>query len=98
MAEKTDILNVRYALEGYVGRKVRLTSKKGRKKSVVRQGIIESIYPSIFTIKLDNLPDDDSENRRVSFSYTDVLTKSVELVVYKQPTELQNAKQPVTAE
>ena len=84
MAERNDIMVVKQALQGYVGRKVRLTSKKGRKKSVVRQGVIESTYPSIFTIKLDNLPDDDSENRRVSFSYTDVITKSVELVIYKQ--------------
>ena len=83
MIEKNDLLLVKRSLQNHIGKKVRLTSKKGRKKAVVRLGIIESTYPSIFTVKLDNLPEDDSENRRVSFSYTDVLTRSVELVVYK---------------
>ena len=86
MAEKNDILMVKNALQGYIGRKVRLTSKKGRKKSVVRSGVIEGTYPSIFTIKLDNYPEDETENRRISFSYADVITKSVELVIYKQTT------------
>lgn len=81
--EKNDLLMVKRSLQNHIGKKVRLTSKKGRKKAVVRQGVIESTYPSIFTIRLDNLPDDISENRRVSFSYTDVLTKSVEIVIYK---------------
>lgn len=83
MIEKSDLMQVKRSLQSHIGKKVRLTSKKGRKKAVVRQGVIESTYPSIFTIRLDNLPDDISENRRVSFSYTDVLTKSVEIVIYK---------------
>lgn len=83
MIEKSDLLQVKRSLQNNIGKKVRLTSKKGRKKEVVRQGIIESTYPSIFTIRLDNLPNDNGENRRVSFSYTDVLTKTVELVIFK---------------
>ncbi|NLY43071.1 MAG: Veg protein [Clostridiaceae bacterium] len=78
MIEKDDLFRIKKSLESNIGKRVRLTAKKGRKKSVIRQGIIESTYPSIFVIKLDN----DSEiTRRVSYSYTDVLTKTVELVV-----------------
>lgn len=90
MIEKSDLMQVKRSLQSHIGKKVRLTSKKGRKKAVVRQGVIESTYPSIFTIRLDNLPDDISENRRVSFSYTDVLTKSVEIVIYKPASTARN--------
>ena len=83
MIEKNDLLMVKNSLQGHIGKKVRLTSKKGRKKAIIRQGVIENTYASIFTIKLDNLPEDDSENRRASYCYADVLTKSIELVVYK---------------
>lgn len=81
MIEKNDFFRVKRNLENNIGKKVRVTSKKGRKKSVVRQGIIERTYPSVFTVKIEN----ENENemiRRVSYSYTDLLTKTVELVVY----------------
>ena len=65
-----------------MGNKVRLTAKKGRKQIVTREGVIESTYPSIFTVKLDNQNEFFTTERRVSYSYADVLTKSVELVIY----------------
>ena len=40
---------IRQSIEDNVGNKVRLTSKKGKKKAVIRHGVIESTYPSIFT-------------------------------------------------
>lgn len=82
MIEMNDLDKVKKSLQQNIGRKVRLTSKKGRKSAIVRRGVIENIYPSIFTIRLDRAADD-TENRRVSFSYTDVLTKTVEIVMYK---------------
>ena len=70
-----------------VGHKVRLTAKKGRKQIVTREGVIESTYPSIFTVKLDNQSEFFTSEQRVSYSYTDVLTKSVELVIYTPEEE-----------
>lgn len=83
MIEKNDLAVVKRSLQKNIGRKVRLTSKKGRKSAVVRRGTIENIYPSIFTVRLEKLSEEDSDNRYVSFSYTDVLTKTVEIVMYK---------------
>ena len=83
MIEKNDLLMVKAGLEKHVGKKVRLTSKKGRKRAMIRRGTIENLYPSIFTVRLDNLPEDDAEQRCVSFSYADVLTKNVEIAIYK---------------
>ncbi|MBQ4159824.1 MAG: Veg family protein [Clostridia bacterium] len=83
MIEKTDLMMVKAGLQKHVGKKIRLTAKKGRKRAVVRRGTIENLYPSIFTIRLDNLPEDETEQRCVSFSYADVLTKNVEIAIYK---------------
>ena len=74
----SELFRIKKNLEDNVGQKVRLTAKKGRKKSVIKQGIIENTYPSIFVIKLEN---DDAIARRVSYSYIDVLTKTVEVVL-----------------
>ena len=52
-----------------------------------REGVIESTYPSIFTVKLDNQSEFFTSEQRVSYSYTDVLTKSVELVIYTPEEE-----------
>jgi uncharacterized protein Veg len=74
----SDLFKIKKNLEDNVGQKVKLTAKKGRKKSVIRQGVIENTYPSIFVIKIDN---EEAIDRRVSYSYIDVLTKSVEVVL-----------------
>lgn len=70
-----------------MGSKVRLRAKHGRKQVVVREGVIESTYPSIFIIKLDTQNDIPTSERRVSYSYTDVLTKAVELIICEPDSE-----------
>ena len=77
-----EIIHIRESLEKHVGRRVKLTSKKGRKKTLVSKGVIESTYPSIFIVKLDALPRQALDDRRVAYSYIDVLTKTVELALY----------------
>lgn len=83
---QNDLVKIKANLADNVGSKVRLKSKHGRKQIVIREGVIENTYPSIFTVKLDNLDDIPTMERRVSYSYADVLTKSVELYIY-EPTE-----------
>ncbi|MCL2165007.1 MAG: Veg family protein [Oscillospiraceae bacterium] len=80
MMEKNDLFQIKRCIESSVGAKVRLFSDKGKKKSCVREGIIENSYPSIFTVRIEN---EFETTRRISFSYTDVLTKAVELVICK---------------
>ena len=53
----------------------------------MREGVIEGIYPSIFTVKLDVQNDIPTSERRVSYSYADVLTRTVELVVCEPDSE-----------
>ena len=78
---QNELIKIKSGIADNVGNKVRLKSKQGRKQIVVRDGVIESTYPSIFTVKLDAQNDIPTSERRVSYSYTDVLTKSVELII-----------------
>ena len=45
----------------------------------IAEGVITKSYPSIFTVRL--FDDGDLSDRMVSYSYTDVLTKDVQLVI-----------------
>lgn len=87
MYVQNDLSKIKTNLSNNVGHKVRLKSKQGRKQIVVREGVIEGIYPSIFTVKLDVQNDIPTTERRVSYSYADVLTRTVELVVCEPEEE-----------
>lgn len=77
MIGRGDIFQVKKEIDNYVGSKVRIRANKGRKKIVIKEGVIQSTYPSIFVVSLDSKSQNDE--RVVSYSYTDVLTHTVEL-------------------
>lgn len=81
MIKANDISRIKSGLSDHIGRKVQLTAKRGRKKALVRMGVLESTYPSIFTVKLDAVENIRPE-RVVSFSYADILTHAVEINVF----------------
>ncbi|WBW99711.1 Veg family protein [Oceanirhabdus sp. W0125-5] len=67
--------SIKEEIENHVGEKIVLRDSGGRRKVFVKNGVIEKTYNSIFVIKLD-----DSNDRRISYSYSDVLTKTVQIV------------------
>ena len=86
MNEKFDLFEIKKDMENFVGGRIKLQANKGRKKSFVREGILESTYPSIFVVRFDN---ECESVRRVSFTYSDVLTKAVEVVLCKDTMVVQ---------
>ena len=68
------LANIRRDIENHVGEKVTLKANGGRKKILVNDGVIDSVHPSIFVVRLDN-----DNQRTVTYSYSDVLTKTVSL-------------------
>jgi len=77
MVGRDEVFKVKSEIENYIGIKVKIRANKGRKKIVVNEGVIQSTYPSIFVVKLqDNC---NRASRVVSYSYTDVITHNVEL-------------------
>ena len=68
------LANIRKDIENHVVEKVTLKANSGRKKILVNDGVIESVHPSIFVVRLEN-----DNQRTVTYSYSDVLTKTVSL-------------------
>jgi len=77
------ISEIKKDLESFVGSKIKLKANRGRNRIIEREGVLESIYPNIFVVKLNERKVD----RRVSYSYADVLTETVELFVYDTQDE-----------
>ncbi|MGD9677790.1 MAG: biofilm formation stimulator Veg [Vulcanibacillus sp.] len=78
MAVNNALNAIKMNLDHYVGEKIMLKANGGRKKTIERTGVLEETYPSVFIIKLD---EDNHSFKRVSYSYADILTASVELTV-----------------
>lgn len=76
--ELNNVAKIRKDLEGCIGKKVILRANKGRKKTTVKEGILESAYPSVFVVRVSNQYD---SIRRVSYTYSDVLTSTVEVII-----------------
>ena len=89
MIERADIERVRGILAENVGKRIRLTAKKGRKRIVVRQGYIKSTYPSLFTVVLDSVSEFATGGRTISFNYSDVLIKSVSITITDTKQEVE---------
>jgi uncharacterized protein Veg len=82
------ISEIKKDLEFFVGSKIRLKANRGRNRIIEREGILESIYPNIFVVRLNER----KIERKVSYTYADVLTETVELFVYdKQDLEIKIA-------
>ncbi|NMA87030.1 MAG: Veg protein [Tissierellia bacterium] len=78
MLEKNSLDKIRKDVEDCVGKKVILKANKGRKKIIVREGILEDAYPNLFVVRISNEYD---SVRRVSYTYSDILTETVEVTI-----------------
>lgn len=79
MIAKEDIFAVRQQVKAHVGSKVKIRANKGRKRVVIKEGVLENTYPSIFVIKVQN--EQNNTYRSISYSYTDLLTHNVEISI-----------------
>lgn len=64
-------------IDEHVGEKVLLKANSGRRKMLVREGVLEQTYPNIFVVRIEA---NDNTSRVVSYSYSDILTKNVQIV------------------
>lgn len=63
-------------MEAYVGKKVRLRSSGGRKRTIIQEGILDSCYPNVFTVRCSK---NKAYQEMISYSYVDILTRVVEI-------------------
>ena len=74
---QADLKKVKISVSKNIGNRVKIRSNRGRHKIDVTEGIISETYPSIFLVEVENKIDDTTQ--KISFSYTDVLTKDVQM-------------------
>jgi uncharacterized protein Veg len=73
-----DVLNaIKKDIDGHIGQKVLLKANSGRRKVVIREGILEQTYPNIFVVRVEG---SDNTTRTISYSYSDILTQTVQIV------------------
>ncbi|MDD3612828.1 MAG: Veg family protein [Caldicoprobacterales bacterium] len=78
MIDTQALLRARRAVESNIGEKVRLKANRGRRKSYIKEGIIDDTYGNVFTVRVDV---DTKAVQTLSYTYSDLLTSNVELVV-----------------
>jgi len=71
------ISEIKKDLDSFVGSRIRLKANRGRNRIIESEGVLESTYPNIFVIKINER----KVERRISYSYADILTETVELFV-----------------
>ena len=73
---KKDITDLKTDIGEMIGQKIVVRGSLGRSKSFEKEATIEKTYPNIFVVKYDD------NDRSVTYSYTDVLTRTIEMQVF----------------
>jgi uncharacterized protein Veg len=74
-----DLQCIRQSIQQRIGSKVKISSNRGRHKFVTSQGTIAETYPNIFLVEIED--ESGKESKTVSFSYQDVVTKDVRMML-----------------
>ena len=71
-----DITNLKTDITDKIGQKIIVKGTLGRSRFFEKEATIEKTYPNLFIVKYDD------EERNVTYSYKDVLTRTVEVNVF----------------
>ena len=85
---REDVLRIKQELTENIGERVKISAVKGRKRIVVRYGVILSTYRSIFTVTLESISEFAESDRTVSFNYSDLLTRAIGIHVIRTGKEI----------
>ncbi len=75
------LADIKKSLDCHLGKRLQLRANGGRKKTVECAGILRETYRAIFVVELDQ---EDNTCKRVSYSYTDILTEAVEITFFRR--------------
>ncbi|WP_170005969.1 biofilm formation stimulator Veg [Bacillus fonticola] len=81
------LADIKQTLDSHLGKKLMLKANGGRRKTIERSGVLAETYPSVFVIELDQ---DENSFERVSYSYADVLTQTVQLTFEEEQQQVGN--------
>ncbi len=67
---------IREDLNECLGNRLKVKANKGRKIVIENLAVLEETYPHVFVVRVETKT---SPSQRVSYSYADIITKTVEL-------------------
>ena len=70
------IVEIKKKLDERIGEHVLVKAQAGRKRITTHHGILSKTYPAVFVIHLN---DEQGTLDRVSYSYTDLLTRNISI-------------------
>lgn len=70
------LMAIKEKLDNHLGQELIVIAQAGRKKVIRRKGVLKKTYPAVFVV---DLYQQQNNFERVSYSYTDLLTKNIEL-------------------
>lgn len=73
---KTDISKLKTNINDKIGQKIIVKGSLGRSKEFAKEGTIEKAYSNLFVVKYEE------NDRTASYTYTDLLTRTVEVDVF----------------
>ena len=76
--QQADINRVRASVHSQCGSRVMIQLDRGRNKVVIQEGVILDAYPSVFTILVSDV-NEDNPPQLLSFSYTDIITRDIRM-------------------
>ena len=76
MIFKDDISNLRGDIEEKIGQKIIVKGTLGRSKFFEKEATLQKAYPNLFVVKYNE------EEGNATYSYTDVLTRTIDLQVF----------------
>lgn len=74
MEKYNKLSTIRSEIQSHIGETINVKDLGGRKKVLIKDGIIERAYSSIFTIKIKG-----EFQRTLTYSYSDILTNTVQI-------------------
>ena len=74
---EVSIPKIRRRVRAHTGSEVKVRAINGEEKVEIARGVIAETYPSVFVIQTDR--DESICDKKVSFSYCDILTREIEL-------------------
>ena len=76
MIIKNDISTIKDEIVEKIGQKIIVRGSLGRNKAFEEEAVIKETYPNIFVVKYEE------NNTNVSYRYTDILTRELEVSVF----------------
>ena len=77
LSSKKKVSKIQETLSQDVGADVKLKANSGRRRFIERSGVLEGAYANLFVVRTE----EKSVEQKMSFSYVDLLTGNVVLIV-----------------